>query len=89
MKTATQIIVRIAFVAMLVIGAACNKVDHSALKADAATEARGELTAEQAQSLETERVHQIQDRVEYLQAQLKDVHPLNAKADVPGGDYIE
>lgn len=89
MKTFTQIIIRVAFVAMLVIGAACNKVDRTGLKADVATDARGELTVEQAQIAEAERVKLIQDRVEYLQAELKDVYPLNAKTDVPGGEYIE
>jgi uncharacterized protein YlxW (UPF0749 family) len=89
MNTTTQLIVRVAFVAMLLVGAACNKMDRTTLSENAAADARGELTAEQAQNVETERVHALQDRVEFLQAQLKDVHPLSAKADVPGGDYIE
>lgn len=89
MKTSTQIIVRVAFVTMLIVGAACNKADHTALKADAATQARREIRAEQVQSLEGERVRQVKERVEFYQAELKDVHPLSAKADVPGGDYID
>lgn len=86
MTTTTQIIVRVAFVAMLLVGTACNKMDRTTLSENAS---HGGLTAEQAQNAETERVHALQDRVEFLQAQLKDVHPLSAKADVPGGDYIE
>ncbi len=89
MNATTQIFVRVAFVAMLLVGAACNKMDRATLSENAAADARGELTVEQAQNAETARVQALQDRVEYMQAQLKDVYPLNAKADVPGGEYIE
>ncbi|MDQ7835118.1 MAG: hypothetical protein RDU24_07020 [Humidesulfovibrio sp.] len=88
MNTAMQIIVRVAFVAMLIVGAACSKKD-SQLQESAAADVRGGLTSEQAQAIETERMQELHARVEYMQAQLKDVHPLSAKANVPGGDYID
>jgi hypothetical protein len=87
MNTASKIFLRVAFVAMLVIGTACNKLDRSSLNENAAVDARGERTAEQAQSAEADRVRELQDRVAYLEAQLKDVQLLSAKADEPGGKY--
>ena len=84
MNSATSIILRVAFVAMLIIGTACNKIDRSSLQENAVLDARSGLTAEQAQAVEAERVQVLQARVAYLEAQLKDVYSLSAKADVPG-----
>jgi hypothetical protein len=87
MNATSQIILRVVFVAMLIVGAACNKLDRSSLQANAAVESGHALTAEQAQAAEAGSRQALQARVEYLEAQLSDLRARNAKPEGSLAEY--
>ncbi|OGR36686.1 MAG: hypothetical protein A2051_09470 [Desulfovibrionales bacterium GWA2_65_9] len=79
MKATTQVIVRVAFVAMLIVGTACNKMDRSLIS-------EATVSSPEALAVSEARVRELNARVLQLEGQMQALNKQNAAlSDIPGG----